>query len=241
VPREGEQVDLHAADVDGQGAGRLRRIDAKDDPVLPGDPADFGHGHDRPRDVGGVRQNDRLRVRADRRPDVAGLQFAGAGTGNDRQGDARLFEGAQGAHHGIVLHAGRDDVVAGLQQAEDRDVQGLRRVFRQHDAEGIADAEQAGQDFPGREDLPGRRDGQPMAGTPGVRPNGLHETAHGQQGLRGLRVRRGGIVDVNDVPAHPIIFLPAARCARCDENKGTNGQKSNAFFRWTAVRYRDSA
>ena len=55
-----------------------------------------------------------------------------------------LLQCTQRAHYGVVLHAARDTVVAGMQHAVDGYIQRLSGIAGKYDAQGIIDPEDLG-------------------------------------------------------------------------------------------------
>ena len=112
-PGNGQQIDVHRLDVDRHDAGRLRRIDQKEQIVLAGDAADLGdrlHGAEH---VAGVRQGDEPRLRRDGLANVVGIDRAAAVGRDARQRDASgQLHRPQRPADAVVLQVGGDDVIA---------------------------------------------------------------------------------------------------------------------------------
>ena len=135
VAGKGEQVDVHRLHVDRHDAGRLGGIHQEEQVALAGDVADLGDRLHGAEDVAGVGQGDEPRLRRDGLADGVGIDGAAAVGLDARQADAAgQFHRPQRPADAVVFQVGGDDVVAVLQHALERHVEGVGAVEREDEA-----------------------------------------------------------------------------------------------------------
>ena len=108
----------------------------------------------------------------------------------------RFFEVLQGAQDGVMLHAGRNDVVTFLQDAEKSDVQGFRTVFGENDTVKAVPVEKHIQCVAAILHEGGAGDGKLVSASPCVGA-GFDGSLDGGKHLVGFSASRCGVVKIN--------------------------------------------
>ena len=111
---EGQGVDIHFLHVDGEGAGRLGAVDKELYAPAAADLADLFYRQKCAADIGSGHHDDGAGVGADQGLYPLGVEGAGRLALGAVKGDALLFHLDKGAHDGVMLHRGCDDMVPGL-------------------------------------------------------------------------------------------------------------------------------
>lgn len=198
VAGEGEEIDLLVFDVDWPAAGGLGGIDEEGNVVCASAVGDGGEIEDGAADIGRVIDDDETRAGADGIFDFLRVDRAvGLGVG-DGQPDAGAFEGAQGAHDGVVFHAGGDDVVARAEQAAEDEIKAGSGVGHEQDAEWIAEAKQFCDVLAGGETYAFGFVGEAVAAAAGVGADVAQEAEHGVGDAVGLGPACRGVVEVDE-------------------------------------------
>jgi len=129
VAREGQDIDVHLFHVDGDGARGLSRVDQECYALLPASGANLFDGLNGAGDIGAMAHHHQRGVGPDRFGDVAGVHKPGSVERNEGSFDAAIaHQVIDRADYRIMLQVCRDDVVAGLEQTGNRQVQGIRGV-----------------------------------------------------------------------------------------------------------------
>ena len=133
---EGKQIDRRRIQVDGNHARRLGRVNQEERTCLADEGSDRLDRLHRSQDVGGVGHHDKRRFRTKRCPDRLGIDVSLGGSNPGQRDDPGLLERPQGSTHRVVLQVGGDDVVAGLNQPLERQVQPIGAVVSEDPALG---------------------------------------------------------------------------------------------------------
>ena len=194
---EGEQVDRRRIQVDGNHARRLGRVDQEEGPGLADEGGDRLDRLHRPQHVGGVGHRDERRFRGERRPDRLGIDVSLGRSDPGQRDDPGLLERPQRPADRVVLQVGRDDVVAGLDHALDRQVQSVGAVVSEDPALGRLAAKELVEPMSRVVEHPLGRHGHPMPGPAGVGQAGSREAVEGLIDRLGLGEAGGGVVEVD--------------------------------------------
>ncbi len=194
-----QQVNVIGLHVNGIGSRRLGGVHQQEQVVLAADAAHLSHGQQAAHHVGAVVEDDHHRVRPDRRLHVGRVEKALGRAGHHRQLDPFPFQGPQRPHHRVVLHGTGDDVVAGSQIAAQGQVEPLRRVVAEDDAQRVLDVEEFSHRLAGLVDDAPCLHAQPVPGTARVGPHLLHEMHHGLGDTRWLGPGGGRVVEIDHV------------------------------------------
>ena len=206
VSGETEQVDLLGLHVDRQDSRRLGGVHKKDQAVGMGDGPHPANIHGVSGEVGGMGADDGPRLRADQPPELTVVDPPLPVSRDETERHAPLrLQPVQGTQNGIVLQIRGDHMVAGVQQAADGHVQGLRGVGGEHHMVRPGTVEECCQLFPGAVDHPGS--GQtPLVGATGTVAQGGHSRHHRVDHRLGLLAGGGGVVQID----HGLMTFPAA-------------------------------
>ena len=163
MPGGRHQVGGQVGKREGDRPRGLRRVDEAVGAGVPGDAQNLPDGLDRPGHVRRVDDShqpcflpDGGRYRLRLHGPVGGRRHHG-------HADARFPHSTERPHHRVVLHGGRNDVVAAPQDPLDRLVQGLGGVSREHEPGTVLHAEKLGEPLPRHEKVPRRSNGERVA------------------------------------------------------------------------------
>ncbi len=149
VAGEADDVGPKAVERDGNDAGTLAHVEDQMDAALAAGLADGRHVLNRPDDVRRVIHHDGPRLRAHFRDDLPRIDVA-IGLVVDPVGlhAVLVLQRPDRAQRGVVLEVRGDDVVAGIDEAEDGQVERVGRVVAEHRAVRIGSAEEAREQLP---------------------------------------------------------------------------------------------
>ena len=206
MPGEAKQVDLLGLHVDRQDSRRLGGVHKKDQAVGMGDgphPADI---HGVSCEVGGMGADDGPCLRADQPLELAVVDPPLPVSRDEAERHAPLrLQPVQGTQDGIVLQIRGDHMVAGVQQAADGHVQGLRGVGGEHHMVRPGTVEECCQLFSRAVDHPGGGKA-PLVGATGTVAQGGHSRHHRVDHRLGLLAGGSGVVQID----HGLMTFPAA-------------------------------
>ena len=187
VPCEREQAHAGLLDVDGDGPGRLRRIHQIRHLARPRQRRQRRDWHDSPDDIGAMRRHEQPRRGTHRAIDGTRIERALGSTGHDCQFNAERLKMTQRSHHRVVFDAGRHHVIAGPEQAVQRDIERVGGVVREDEATRIAHVEQPGERLACIFDNTAGRQRHPMTGPAGIASRLRHVLADRSRHGRRLR------------------------------------------------------
>ena len=199
VAGESEEVDRRRPQVNRHHPRRLRGIDEEKGSSLPDDrrdPLDRLHG---PQHVGGVGQGDQARLGRERLADRVRVDVAAIGSDPRERDDPGLRQRHQWTTYGVMLQVRRDDVVARLDRALDRDVQGVGAIQGEDPAFGVLAVEEPVERVPRLVERPLRLGRHPVPRAAGVGQLGAGELVEREVDRLGLREAGGRVVEVDHV------------------------------------------
>ena len=202
---ESQKIDAERLHVDRADAGGLRGIHGEAHASFSCNGRNFGDGQQSAGDIGSVHDQNQTRVRTNRPLHPVGIQPAAGIAGNDGQTDAPGFEFPQRPHHGIVLHRTDDDVVGGVQEAKQKQIDRFGGVFGKNDPIRRRGVEQRGQRIAGLIGHSCGSQGFAMPGSAGVATAIFQIILHGCDHSRRLGPRCGGIVKVDRQKEHLLV------------------------------------
>jgi len=156
VARGCQQIDAHGLNIDGKVAGGLCCIDQQQDALVAAPWTQVFDGLDAAADIGGVSKYNHagsLQIVHHRFTHVCRMQPPVRAGGDFDDLYATGLQGVQRSYHGVVLHGRGDDPVAGIEQAEKRQIYGFRCIGGEDHACGVADAEHFRHTFAGIQEL----------------------------------------------------------------------------------------
>ena len=197
MSREGERVDPRFPHGEGEVSCALRPVhDQQDARGKKG--AQGVQVGSFPRHVGSGRHAAQLRFGPHECRDRLGQQTAVRQRRSVAVHAARLFQEFQGTQDGIVLHAGRDNVIAPFQRSQEGDIQRFGAVFGKDDAFKAVSVEQFGKEFAAGEHPAGTGDGERVSAPSGVGAR-LHCGEDGALNRGGFFAARRGVIEIDHI------------------------------------------
>ena len=199
---EGQKIDADSLHVNRADAGGLGDIHREPDTGRAGDGGNFANGQQGPRNIRGVQDQNQSRVRTKGASDRVRVQAAATVARRNRQADAPGFEFPQRPHYRIVLHRTDDDMIAGIQKSEQKQIDCFRGVFRKDQTVRGRRVEQGGQRVTNLIDHAGGRQRFAMAGPAGAATAIFQVVLHGGQDSGRLGPGCGGVIKINRQTEH---------------------------------------